>query len=226
MGDAARERVLQLLRQAHEECERTVADELTLSVGEGSSTQKELKSLRGRNTTLQRDLDKMTQQKAYVADAFENQRVECQRLRNENEAQARELERMRALADSLEAERAVEAVSHTLLADELTQIDVERDVLGRALGAATRQLFGQAQAQGQGGALANVPAGKQPGKQQHQPSPARGGTPPKAAPKGSGLKLRAAAATLGGASPQLSPHPTGNGLTPKGRPITLSSYGM
>ena len=70
-ADADSNRVLQALRSAHDAVEQTVANEIAKAFGNSSQQKAQLDEARGQIIALQKDLEKMTQQKNYVADAFE-----------------------------------------------------------------------------------------------------------------------------------------------------------
>ena len=66
--------VLEVLRRANDDTEKLVATELEKALGAQAAARRELEDTRARCTGLQKDLDKMTTQKNYVTDAFENTR--------------------------------------------------------------------------------------------------------------------------------------------------------
>ena len=146
------DRLLYILRQAQDEVERKVSGELKRSSAAQQATRRELEEARSRAAELQRDLEKMTTQKNYVADAFENSRKEASKLRTENQLQNEELVRLRAAVQDLQAERQAVMIGRKVVDADLAALEVERDVIARALGAATKQLFGKQQLQMHGDA--------------------------------------------------------------------------
>lgn len=140
------ERILDVMRRANDDLERKMTAELEKALGAQSAVQRELAELRTKNAELQRDLEQATQQKSYVTDAFENSRKEASRLRAENQANEADLQRLRKMVEDLQAERVFDSVARRAVLGDLQQLEVDNDVLGRALGAATKQLFGKQQA--------------------------------------------------------------------------------
>ena len=146
---ATNERVLDVLRQAQDEVERKVSAELQRCSAAQQSTRRELEEARARATDLQRDLDKMTTQKNYVADAFEASRKESAKLRTENQLANEELVRLRRAVEELQIEKLAVNVGRKAVDADLSALEVERDVISRALGAATKQLYAKQQQQQQ-----------------------------------------------------------------------------
>lgn len=139
------DRLLYVLRQAQDEVERKVTAELKKSSTAQETTRRELEEAKIRNAELQRDLEKMTTQKTYVADAFETARKEAAKLRTEKSLQNEELVRLRKAVEDLQAERVASVIGRKVVDADLSALEVERDVIARALGAATKQLFGKQQ---------------------------------------------------------------------------------
>ena len=170
--------VLNVLRTAQDELERKVAAELNRTNTAHQATRRELEEARAYANGLQRDLDKMTTQKNYVADAFENSRKEMTRLRTENQLQKEELARLRSAVEELAAEKVARGVARKVIDVELSGLEVERDVLSRALGAASKQLFGKqqhGQQHGESGASSKArPPTATPGAKK---APKRAGSP-------------------------------------------------
>lgn len=156
---ASSERVLHVLRMAQDEVERKVAGELQRANSAQQATRRELEEARTRNAELQKELDKMVTQKNYVADAFETSRKETAKLRTENQLANEELVRLRRAVEELSAERTAAGIGKKVIDTELSALEVERDVISRALGAATKQLFGKLgqQQQQEGNAAAAKP---------------------------------------------------------------------
>ena len=143
----ADERVLDVLRKAHDEVERRVAGELSKALGAASTARRELDDARNRVAELQKEVERLATQKNYVSDAFESSRKEAAKLRTENTLANEELARLRRAVEDMQAERAAAGVARRAMDTEVHGLEVERDVLNRALGAATKQLFGKQQQQ-------------------------------------------------------------------------------
>ena len=198
------ESVLHALKLAHDDVEQRVARELEKAMGSQSNMRREIEEARAKNVELQKDLDKMTTQKNYVTDAFENSRKEAAKLKAENQANAEDLARLRRMVEELQQERVTEQVARRAVHVELGELEIEGDVLKRALGTATKQLFGKQQ---------------QAAAEQQSSAPAvtkgRGSTPAK--------KAKPTAKAIG-ATPGQSPRRTGDG-SGRGRPSSSGSVG-
>ena len=142
----ASDRLQDVLRLAHAEVERKVASEIMKVVHAQDTSKRELEEARARVTELQVEIDKLKTQKNYVSNAFEAQRKDVTKLRTENQMQNEELVRLRRAVEELQSERAAVNVGRKAVDADLAALEVEQDILGRALGAATRQLFGRQQA--------------------------------------------------------------------------------
>jgi chromosome segregation ATPase len=158
------EKLLEVLRRANDETERAVTKELERVMGAQSTHRRELEESRAKCAELQKDLERATQQKSYVTDAFENSRKEVSRLRAENEATQLDLSRLRKMVEELQAEKIADRVARQTVHADLEALELERDAYGRALGTATKQLFGRQMA---AAAEAASPA---PGKGRHASS--------------------------------------------------------
>lgn len=134
------------LRMAQDEVEQKMAKELSKALQSQGSTTRLLEEARARCAELQKDLEKMTQSKIYITDAFETSRKEAARLRAENDLANEELGRLRSLVEEMRNERMANGVGRRAVERDLHALELERDVMGRALGAATKQLFGKQQA--------------------------------------------------------------------------------
>lgn len=143
---AMAEKILEVLRRANDETEKIMAGELERALSVQAQMRRELEEARARNVELQKDLDKMTTQKNYVTDAFETSRKEASRLRSDNQANEQDLTRLRKMVEDLQAERIVDQIGRRSVFADLQALELERDVLGRALGTATKQLYGKQQA--------------------------------------------------------------------------------
>jgi chromosome segregation ATPase len=140
--------------------------ELTRVLGEQGAHRRELEDLRTQVASLTKDLEKMTTQKTYVADAFEQSRKENSRLKTENQLQNEELMRLRSAVETLQAERLASSVGRTAIEKDLCALEFENDQLHRALGTATKQLFSKQRSEQQDGGSAKprVPSSGKKGK--------------------------------------------------------------
>lgn len=167
--------VLDSVRRAHDEVERRIASELERAFSCHAAMKKELDEARAKNVELQKDLDKMTTQKSYVTDAFEAGRKEMAKYKSEAALAAEEIARLRTAIEELQADRVAADFGKTVMDAEFSALETERDVIQRALGAATKQLFGkqqqiQQQQEAAAAAAANAKGGR--GAQAKKP-PAR-----------------------------------------------------
>ena len=135
--------VLHALRVAHDDAEQRVAKELEKVMGSQSSMRREIDDARAKNIELQKEVDRLTTQKNYVSDAFENSRKETAKLRAENQANAEDIARLRRMVEELQQGAVADQVGRRTVLAEVGELEVERDVLSRALGTATKQLFGK-----------------------------------------------------------------------------------
>ena len=140
------ERLLGMMRSANEDLLKKMASELEKALGAQAAVQREISELRTKTAELQRDLEQATQQKSYVTDAFENSRKEASQIRAEKKANEADVQRLRKMVEELQAERMHDQVARRAILGDLQQLEVDNDVLGRALGAATQQLFEMQQA--------------------------------------------------------------------------------
>jgi len=104
------DRLLDVLRLAHEDVERKMAAEMQKHSAAQQATRRELEEARSRNVELQKELEKMATQKNYVADAFETSRKEAAKLRTENRLANEELVRLRRAVEEATAERVAAGV--------------------------------------------------------------------------------------------------------------------
>ena len=74
-------------------------------MGSQSNMRREIEEARSKNVELQKDLDKMTTQKNYVSDAFENGRKELAKYKTEAALAAEEIARLNKLFGSPDAEK-------------------------------------------------------------------------------------------------------------------------
>ena len=162
------------LKLAHDEVEARVAEELEKAYGTASAHRREMEEARAKIAELQKDLEKANTQKSYATDAFENSRKECSRLRAEKQANEQDIARLRRMVEELQADRTADVIGRRAVHSDLQALEVERDVLGRALGTATKQLFSkqQAAAEARESAAASPAAKVRPG------SAAKKGKPP------------------------------------------------
>lgn len=128
------------LRRAHDDVERRVATELDRAMGSQEQLRRDLQDARDKNVELQKDLDKMTTQKNYVQDAFEAGRKEITKIKTEASLKDEEIARLRKAVEDLQADRTAHRVEKEVVLIDFSALEVERDVLGRALGAATKAL--------------------------------------------------------------------------------------
>ena len=131
-ADADSNRVLQALRSAHDAVEQTVANEIAKAFGNSSQQKAQLDEARGQIIALQKDLEKMTQQKNYVADAFEASRKEAARLKTENALANEELQRLRKAVEDLSAERLAAKVGQKAVDVEVVEAPVRHHVVATA----------------------------------------------------------------------------------------------
>lgn len=176
--------VMDVLRRAHDDVERKVTHELDKAFGAQSQLKTELEQARARNLELQKELDKCNTQKNYVTDAFEAGRKETAKLKTEAALASEEIARLRKAVEDMQADRVASKVTHKVMEQEFSALEVEKDVLGRALGAATKQLFGKQQQQQ--AAVVETPAGK---PRVGQPALKKTGARPVAKPMGSSPRV-------------------------------------
>ena len=144
-GYSSAEKVLDVLRHAQDELEKRVSDELKKCGNTHLTTRRELEEARAENARLQKELDKLQTQQKYKADAFEASRKETAKLKTENALANEELVRLRKAVEEMQADRIAGTVGRKVVDAELSELEVQVDVLSRALGAATKELFGKAQ---------------------------------------------------------------------------------
>ena len=137
---------MDMLRASNDALEKKMASELDRALGAQTAQRRELDELRAKVGELQRDLEQANQQKAYVTDAFETSRKESSKLRADNAANLADVERLRRMLSELQAEHVQDQTAQRAVLADLQQLELENDMLGRALGAATKQLFGKQQA--------------------------------------------------------------------------------
>ena len=129
------------------EVEKAVAAEITKSLGSAAAHKAELTEERTKVEKLSLELEKLSVAKNAVADNLEESRKECARLTTENQLANEELIRLRRAVEELTAERTAASVGRKAIDVELAAVETASDVLGRALGAATKQLYKQKQQQ-------------------------------------------------------------------------------
>lgn len=139
--------VMETLRRAHDDVERQVSRKLESAFASQTQLKKELSEVKSKNSELEKDLAKMTSQKKHVTEAFENGRKELAKFKTEAALQAEEIARLRKAVEDLQAERQATNFGREIMHAEFSALEVERDVVQRALGAATKQLFGKQQQQ-------------------------------------------------------------------------------
>ena len=135
--------VLHALKLAHDDAEQRVARELQRASAYHSTMRIEIDEARAKIIELQKDLDKANTQKNYVTDAFESSRKECVRLRAENQANQEDMARLRKMIEESQQERIAEGVARRAVHADLSDLEIHNDVLGRALGSATKLLYKQ-----------------------------------------------------------------------------------
>ena len=131
------ERILDVLRHAQDEVERKVTAALHNQSSAARDMKRALEEANARCGELQKEIDRLTTQKNYVADAFENSRKETARLKAENQLADEENQRLRKAVEELQAERVASGIGKKAVDADLAAVEVERDVIARALGEAT-----------------------------------------------------------------------------------------
>lgn len=175
--DGENSRILHCLRLAHVEVEKAVAAEITKSLGSAAAHKAELTEERAKVEKLSLELEKLSVAKNAVADNLEESRKECARLTTENQLANEELIRLRRAVEELTAERTAASVGRKAIDVELAAVETASDVLGRALGAATKQLYKQKQQQlaNEGGSPAPKPRPSSVGAKKGAKSVSTGG---------------------------------------------------
>lgn len=167
--------VLHALKLAHDDAEQRVARELERASASHSNMRREIDEARAKIIELQKDLDKASTQKNYVTDAFESSRKECARLRAENQANQEDMARLRKMIEESQQERIADGISRRAVHADLSDLEHHNDVLGRALGSATKLLYKQ-QAAAAESATSSLPI-PVPAKVRGGSTPAKKGRP-------------------------------------------------